>query len=45
MNEVLLPVLPLTAWVSMFYFMEYAAIVIFVARVLHFQGGERGCEN
>jgi hypothetical protein len=37
------PVLPLTAWVSMFYFMESATIICF-ARLVHFQG-EGGCEK
>jgi hypothetical protein len=35
-------VLPLTAWVSMFYFMESATTIIFFARLVHFQGGKRG---
>jgi hypothetical protein len=36
LNEVLSPVLPPTAWVSMFYFMESATIIIFFARLVHF---------
>jgi hypothetical protein len=38
LNEDLSPVLPLTAWVSMFYFMEFATIIIFFTRLVHFQG-------
>jgi hypothetical protein len=45
LNEVLSPVLPLTAWVSMFYFMESATIIIFFARLVHFQGGGGVCEK
>jgi hypothetical protein len=45
MNEVLSPVLLLAAWVSMFYFMESATIIIFFARLVHFQGGQGGCEK
>jgi hypothetical protein len=33
--------LPLTAWVSMFYFVESAASIIFFARLVRFLG-ERG---
>jgi hypothetical protein len=40
-NEVLSPVLPLTAWVSMFYFMESATIIIFFARLVP-SGGRGG---
>jgi hypothetical protein len=43
LNEVLSPVLPLTAWVIMFYFMESATIIIFFARLAHFQGEEKKC--
>jgi hypothetical protein len=35
----------LTAWVSMFYFIESATIIIFFARLVHFQGEEGGCEK
>jgi hypothetical protein len=42
MNEVLSPVLPLTAWVSMFYFMESAAILIFSLDLCTFR---RECEK
>jgi hypothetical protein len=44
-SEVLSPFLPVTAWVSMFYFMESATIIIFFARLVHFQGGEGCCEK
>jgi hypothetical protein len=35
----------LTTWVCMFYFMESATIIIFFTTLIHFQGGEGGCEK
>jgi hypothetical protein len=45
LNEVRSPVLPQTAWVRMSYFMESATIIIFFDRLVHFQGGDGGCEK
>jgi hypothetical protein len=46
LNEVPPPVLPLTAWVGMFYFMESATLIIFFARLVHtLPGGRGGCEE
>jgi hypothetical protein len=35
----------LTAWVSIFYFMESATIIIFFTRLVHFQREGGGCEK